>query len=90
MVLTILHHHCFFHTTIFPCFLKEETPIDFLSYSSLHCNYRIKKDRLDINSNLYIMSPQQKSQDLGFPLYMTACATVAALSGFNVGWHISM
>jgi hypothetical protein len=31
-----------------------------------------------------------KSQDLGFPLYMTSCAIIAALSGFNVGWHISM
>lgn len=35
------------------------------------------------------MSSQQKSQDLGFPAYMTACAALAALSGFNVGWHIS-
>ncbi|GAA5808701.1 hypothetical protein MFLAVUS_002096 [Mucor flavus] len=36
------------------------------------------------------MSSQQKSQDLGFPVYMTACAALAALSGFNVGWHISV
>lgn len=36
------------------------------------------------------MSKQLKSQDLGFPLYMTTCATIAALSGFNVGWHISV
>lgn len=36
------------------------------------------------------MSKQVKSQDLGFPVYMVACATIAALSGFNVGWHISM
>lgn len=35
------------------------------------------------------MSTQQKSQDLGFPLFMTACAVIAALSGFNIGWHIS-
>ncbi|KAF7730948.1 hypothetical protein EC973_000994 [Apophysomyces ossiformis] len=34
--------------------------------------------------------PQAKSQDLGFPLYMTMCATIAAISGFNVGWHISV
>ncbi|CAO3667141.1 hypothetical protein G6F70_007885 [Rhizopus microsporus] len=36
------------------------------------------------------MSKQVKSQDLGFPVYMVACATIAALSGFNVGWHISV
>ncbi|CAO3703258.1 unnamed protein product [Rhizopus stolonifer] len=36
------------------------------------------------------MTKQIKSQDLGFPLYMVGCATIAALSGFNVGWHISV
>ncbi|CAO3622646.1 unnamed protein product [Mucor fragilis] len=36
------------------------------------------------------MSNQIKSQDMGFPMYMTVCATLAALSGFNVGWHISV
>lgn len=35
------------------------------------------------------MTTQIKSQDLGFPLYMTACACIAALSGLNIGWHIS-
>lgn len=32
---------------------------------------------------------QMKSQDMGFPIYMTCCAVIAALSGFNVGWSIS-
>ncbi|CAO3631719.1 unnamed protein product [Mucor hiemalis] len=36
------------------------------------------------------MSSHVKSQELGFPTYMVACAVVAALSGFNVGWHISV
>lgn len=36
------------------------------------------------------MPKQAKSQDMGFPIYMVVCATIAALSGFNVGWHISM
>lgn len=36
------------------------------------------------------MTTQIKSQDLGFPLYMTACACIAALSGLNIGWHISV
>ncbi|KAG0750467.1 hypothetical protein G6F62_002917 [Rhizopus arrhizus] len=36
------------------------------------------------------MPKQAKSQDMGFPIYMVVCATIAALSGFNVGWHISV
>ncbi|KAI8384463.1 general substrate transporter [Radiomyces spectabilis] len=32
----------------------------------------------------------QKSQDMGYPKYMVFCALVAAFSGFNVGWHISV
>ncbi|KAI9253522.1 general substrate transporter [Phascolomyces articulosus] len=35
-------------------------------------------------------NPHNRSEDLGFPLYMTFCAVIAALSGFNVGWHISV
>ncbi|KAJ8654842.1 hypothetical protein O0I10_009566 [Lichtheimia ornata] len=31
-----------------------------------------------------------RSEDLGFPKYMTFCAVIAAISGFNVGWHISV
>lgn len=29
-----------------------------------------------------------KSADLGFPVYVCFCAFIAAISGFNVGWHI--
>ncbi|KAI9488218.1 general substrate transporter [Zychaea mexicana] len=35
-------------------------------------------------------NPHNRSEDLGFPLYMTFCAVIAALSGLNVGWHISV
>ncbi|KAI8369586.1 general substrate transporter [Radiomyces spectabilis] len=31
-----------------------------------------------------------KSADLGFPIYVCFCAFVAAISGFNVGWHIGV
>lgn len=34
------------------------------------------------------MTTQQKSTEVGFPLYMTLCATIAAFSGFQVGWAI--
>ncbi|KAI7857488.1 general substrate transporter [Circinella umbellata] len=32
----------------------------------------------------------KRSDELGFPLYMTSCALIAAIGGFNVGWHISV
>ncbi|KAI8138322.1 general substrate transporter [Fennellomyces sp. T-0311] len=35
-------------------------------------------------------NPHNRSEDLGFPKYMTFCAVIAAISGFNVGWHISV
>ncbi|CAO3611907.1 unnamed protein product [Cunninghamella blakesleeana] len=31
-----------------------------------------------------------KSQDMGFPLYMCVCAAIAAISGLQVGWAISV
>ncbi|KAL0095706.1 general substrate transporter [Phycomyces blakesleeanus] len=36
------------------------------------------------------MPSTTKSQDLGFTSYMIMCACVAAISGFTVGWHISV
>ncbi|ORY91195.1 general substrate transporter [Syncephalastrum racemosum] len=36
------------------------------------------------------VNTHNRSEDLGFPLYMTFCAVIAALSGFNVGWHINV
>ncbi|KAI9029935.1 general substrate transporter [Phycomyces nitens] len=36
------------------------------------------------------MPSTAKSQDVGFTSYMIMCACVAAISGFTVGWHISV
>ena len=42
-----------------------------------------------VQSMVLHQSPHNRSEDLGFPKYMTFCAVIAAISGFNVGWHIS-
>lgn len=62
----------------------------FFFYTSFFLRFSLKKKQKRVTSLIIKMSKQMKSQDLGFPTYMVACATVAALSGFNVGWHISM
>ncbi|ORX49204.1 hypothetical protein DM01DRAFT_1394497, partial [Hesseltinella vesiculosa] len=60
----------------------------FLFYFYIACLISLKKTSLTF-CNHNTMS-QTKSQELGFPTYMTFCATVAAFSGFHVGWAIGV